>query len=121
MKRIFLVDDEITNLRVAENALKDKYQLKLLTGGKQLFVMLERVIPDLILLDIVMPEMDGIEVMKLLKQHKEYKKVPVIFLTANTNKDVVTEALELGAVDYIAKPFDVNQLPVRIQKIIGID
>ena len=121
MKQIFLVDDEITNLRVAESALKDRYQLRLLTGGKQLFVMLERALPDLILLDIRMPEMDGIEVMELLKQHDDYNKIPVIFLTSNTDKDVVTHALKLGAVDYIAKPFDVNQLPIRIQKVIGFD
>ncbi|MBO4758440.1 MAG: response regulator, partial [Spirochaetaceae bacterium] len=84
MKQIYLVDDEITNLRVAESALKDRYELRLLTGGKQLFVMLERALPDLILLDIRMPEMDGIEVMELLKQHNDYKKIPVIFLTSNT-------------------------------------
>jgi len=56
-----------------------------------------------------------------LKQHNDYKKIPVIFLTSNTDKDVVTHALKLGAVDYIAKPFDVNQLPIRIQKVIGFD
>lgn len=121
MKEIYLVDDEITNLRVAENCLRDKYKLKLLTGGKQLFVMLERSIPDLILLDIQMPEMDGIAVMEILRNHENYNKIPVVFLTANTDKKVVMHALSLGATDYIAKPFDVNQLPVRIAKVIGKD
>lgn len=121
MKHVYIIDDEITNLRVAENALRDIYNLKLLTGGKQLFVMLERGIPDLILLDIQMPEMDGIAVMELLKQHEDYKKIPVVFLTSNTDKDIVVKALELGALDYIAKPFDMSQLASRIIKIIGTD
>lgn len=121
MKEIYVVDDEITNLRVAEQALKDFYQLKLLTGGKQLFVMLDRELPDLILLDIQMPEMDGIAVMELLSQHELYKNIPVIFLTSNTDKEVVIRALKLGAIDYIAKPFDVELLPQRIKKTIGTD
>lgn len=121
MKNVFIVDDEITNLRVAENALKDLYQLKLLTGGKQLFTMLERFMPDLILLDIQMPEMDGIAVMELLKQHDDYNKIPIIFLTSNTDKAVVMKALSLGALDYIAKPFDTKQLAMRIKKAIGVD
>lgn len=121
MKEVYIIDDEVTNLRVAENALRDFYNLKLLTGGKQLFVMLERGIPDLILLDIQMPDMDGIAVMELLKQHEDYKKIPVVFLTSNTDKEVVMRALQLGALDYIAKPFDVKQLATRIKKIIGAD
>ncbi|MBO7485846.1 MAG: response regulator [Spirochaetaceae bacterium] len=119
MKQIFIVDDEVTNLRIAENALKDKYKLKLLTGGKQLFVMLERELPELILLDIQMPEIDGIAVMEILKEHEDYNKIPVIFLTSNTDKDIVVKALKLGAIDYIAKPFDANTLFQRIQKCIG--
>lgn len=121
MKQIFIVDDEVTNLRVAENALKDFYQLKLVTGGKQLFILLDQETPDLILLDIQMPEMDGIAVMELLKQHDDYKKIPVVFLTSNTDKEIVMRALQLGAIDYIAKPFDIANLSSRIKKIIGTE
>ena len=105
MKNVFVVDDSITTLKLAERALKEKYQLTLLTSGKQLFMALNRRIPDLILLDIEMPDMSGIEVLKQLKTVSGWQSIPVIFLTSHTEQQIVSEGFEQGVLDYIIKPF----------------
>ncbi len=116
MKNIFVVDDSITTLKLAERSLKEYYQLTLLTSGKQLFMALNRRIPDLILLDIEMPDMSGIEVMQKLKTVSGWQSIPVIFLTSHTEQQVVTAGFEQGVLDYIIKPFDAALLPERIRK-----
>ncbi|MDR2095984.1 MAG: response regulator [Treponema sp.] len=113
-KNIILVDDSITNLTVGKNILIEKYNIFTVPSGEKLFNILERVIPDLILLDIEMPEMDGYEVIKRLKASTRTAEIPVVFLTARNDTSSELEGLSLGAIDYISKPFSPPLLLKRI-------
>jgi putative two-component system response regulator len=115
-----MVDDNVANLNIGRNMLKDYYEVYPIQSGARLFELLEKVIPDLILLDIQMPEMDGYEVLRRLKQHERYHMIPVIYLTAQTGYDREMEGLALGAVDYISKPFLAPLLLKRINNQILI-
>ncbi|MDR2599384.1 MAG: response regulator [Oscillospiraceae bacterium] len=120
MKTIFIVDDNDTNLAMAKEALHEKYRVKTLPSAAKMFMLLEKARPDLILLDIEMPGMNGFEAIQLLKSDKERSDIPVVFLTGIT--DALTEArgLQLGAVDFIAKPFSVPVLQNRIKLHLDI-
>jgi len=120
-KTIFVVDDNSTNLSKAEEALEKQYQVITLSSAAKMFSIMEKISPDLILLDIEMPETDGFEAMKRLKASDSYSEIPVIFLTSLT--DSVNEAygIELGAVDFITKPFSVPVLQNRIKNHLQID
>ena len=120
-KTIFVVDDNGTNLSKAEEALEKSYQVITLASAAKMFKILEKVTPDLILLDIEMPEMDGFETMKRLQASSVHAGIPVIFLTSLT--DAVNEAhgIELGAVDFITKPFSEPVLLNRIKNHLHID
>jgi len=110
---IVMVDDNITNLTVARNNLAEQFNVATVPSGEKLFQILEKVTPALILLDIEMPEMNGYEVLKILKNGEKAAHVPVIFLTATVNfkSEIV---LNSGAVDYITKPFERETLIKRI-------
>ncbi|MDR0984384.1 MAG: response regulator [Ruminococcus sp.] len=115
LKKIMLVDDSESNLTVGKKLLMDKYHVFTIPTGMKLFVLLEKVIPDLILLDIEMPEMNGYEVIKRLKSDDKYKDIPVIFVTSKTERDDEEKGFALGAVDYINKPFSPSILQKRIE------
>ena len=104
-KTVFLVDDDVTNLTVGKNALEPYYDVLTINSGVRLLKILEKNVPDLILLDVNMPEMNGYETIRLMKKKKETADVPVIFLTAKTDHKSELEGLSLGAIDYITKPF----------------
>ena len=112
---IILVDDNLTNLIIGENVLSDSYNVITLNSGLRLFPMLKKIIPDLILLDIEMPEMDGYEVIKRLKDDPQTADIPVIFLTSLDNEDTEHHGLSLGAIDYITKPFSPPLLLKRLE------
>jgi putative two-component system response regulator len=114
-KTIFLVDDNITNLTVGRNALSGHYNVSTINSGERLLKMLEKSIPDLILLDIEMPEIDGYDTIKVIKSKEETEHIPVIFLTAKNDAEGELEGLSLGAVDYITKPFSPPLLLKRIE------
>ena len=114
-KTIFLVDDDITNLSLGNNALNEIYDVFTLNSCTRLFKALEKRIPELILLDIEMPEMNGYETIKLIKSDEKTKSIPVIFLTAHGDGENELEGLSLGAVDYITKPFSPPLLRKRIE------
>ena len=114
-KIILLVDDDLTNLTVGRNALEEHYDVLTLNSGARLIKMLERSAPDLILLDVEMPEMDGYEAIKAIKANPETANIPVIFLTAKSDGQSELEGLSLGAVDYITKPFSAPLLLKRIE------
>ena len=115
LKKIIMVDDDITNLNVARNALISKYDIFTVPSGKKLFQLLEKLIPDLILLDIEMPEMDGYEVIARLKNSKIFADIPVMFLTAKIDPESEIAGLSMGAIDYITKPFSSPLLLKRIE------
>jgi putative two-component system response regulator len=115
MKIIFIVDDNDTNLMTAKTALEGKYKTFALPSAEKMFKLAEKIKPDLILLDIQMPEMDGFEAIQILKSDEKLKSVPVIFITARMDKDTETRGLELGAIEFITKPFSPPFLIERIE------
>lgn len=112
---IIIVDDNTTSLNIARSALAGKYNIFTVPSGKKLFQLLEKTTPDLILLDIEMPETSGYEVIKILKSTKKTANIPVMFLTAMPNPEDELEGLSLGAIDYIIKPFSPPLLAKRIE------
>jgi len=120
-KTVFLVDDNATNLTVAEEALVSYYRVVALSSAIRMFTALEKFKPDLILLDIEMPEMSGFEAMKKLKASDLYAEIPVIFLTSRTDPASEAHGIELGAVDFILKPFSKPVLLNRIKNHLQLD
>jgi putative two-component system response regulator len=121
MKTIFLVADSDTNLTTAEAALEDQYRVMTMPSAASMFAFLEKVVPDLILLDIEMPEMDGFEALTKLKSKEQYSEIPIMFLTGRTDADVEARGFEMGAVDFVTKPFSAPVLLNRIKTHLDID
>ena len=114
--KIILVDDVMANLEQGRNMLRTFYEVYPAPSAEKMFEILENVIPDMILLDIEMPEMNGYEAIKKLKADYRYAEIPVIFLTAKDDPDSEVEGFDLGAVDYVTKPFSASMLLKRIEK-----
>jgi putative two-component system response regulator len=110
-----LVDDNPANLTAGKELLKEQYQIFPLLSAERLFNLMEKVTPDLILLDVDMPVMNGYETIKKLKQTEVWQHIPVIFLTAMSSEESELEGLKLGAVDYVSKPFSPPLLHKRIE------
>lgn len=120
MNRVLMVDDVAINLKVASETLKDKYEVQCAKSGKQALLMLSESIPDIILLDLNMPQMDGFEVFERIKDNSLWKDIPVIFITAEREKENEVKALSMGAMDFIYKPFEPEVLITRIEKVLDI-
>lgn len=118
-KRILIIDDE-KNMRWAiKKALeKEGYMLYEAANGQEGLEKLEEIYPDLILLDLRMPVMDGIEALQRIKEINE--GIPVIMLTAHGTMESAVEAMKLGAIDYISKPFDIEELKIQIKKSLDV-
>ena len=114
-KVILVVDDTSLNLALVSNLLKDKYKVKVALDGQQALEIAAAAPPDLILLDIMMPGMDGYETCRRLKADEQLKNIPVIFLTAKNQVEDEEKGLELGAVDYITKPISPPILIARVK------
>ena len=114
-KTVFLVDDNLTNLTSGKNALAGEYNVFTFNSGERLLKMLQRTKPDLILLDVEMPEMSGYDVIKIIKASEETAAIPIVYLTAKSDTESELEGLSLGAVDYIVKPFSPQLLRKRIE------
>jgi len=113
---ILIVDDTLQNIQVLGTILREQgYQLNVAQDGVQALKQVAKLIPDLILLDIMMPKMDGFETCKRLKDHPQTRDIPIIFLTAKVETDDLIKGFELGAVDYITKPFQSAELLKRVQ------
>ena len=120
-KIIFIVDDNDTNLMSVKEALKNQYRVITLSSAIKMFAHIERVRPDLILLDIEMPEMDGFEALGLLKSNDSTADIPVIFLTGATDAAIEAHGFQMGAIDFITKPFSGPVLLNRIKTHLNID
>ncbi|MFO7599298.1 MAG: diguanylate cyclase [Candidatus Desulfacyla sp.] len=114
--QILMVDDSPVNVRILVDALQSDYELSVATNGPDaLEIAGSRPPPDLILLDIMMPGMDGYEVCRLLKEDDATRDIPIMFVTGKNEDQDETKGLELGAVDYITKPFSIPIVKARIR------
>jgi CheY-like chemotaxis protein len=119
-KTILLVDDDETLLLIAKNMLKHDYHtIAAKNGHEALEYLTKGTNPDLVLLDILMPHMDGWEIFHQIKGISLLKDVPIAFLTAESDAMEEKRAYEMGAVDYIMKPYDKSDLLKRIEKILS--
>ena len=115
--RILAIDDNTVNLATLEQELKSKYEVIPMISGRRAIKYLYREQVDLILLDVEMPIMDGIETLKEIRAQENGVTVPVIFLTAKKDKATVIDGAKLGIMDYITKPFDPEDLHERIERV----
>ncbi|MBN2104069.1 hybrid sensor histidine kinase/response regulator [bacterium] len=113
---VLIVDDVPKNLQVLGSHLKqENMEIAVATNGNQALSAAQKTMPDLILLDVMMPEMDGFETCKRLKANPKTAEIPIIFLTARTETDDIIHGLKLGAVDYVTKPFHGTELLARVK------
>ncbi len=118
-KNILLVEDDINTMILVTTLLEDEeYNVLKAEDGLQALEMVKNKPPDLILLDLMIPEIDGFEVCKRIKNDKTTKHIPIIMLTAKSNKKDKIHGLSVGADDYITKPFDLNELLARIKNLL---
>lgn len=119
-KIILVVDDVADNIQLLSGVLKGQYKVKAATSGKKALTIASKVPhPDLILLDVVMPEMDGFEVCKKLKQSSETGHIPVVFVSANFSDQDKQHGAELGAAGFVGKPVNSDQLISLVQGILS--
>lgn len=116
--RVLIVDDMPQNIKLLHESLQDEYQVFFATSGKDALRIASTTKPDIVLLDIMMPEMHGYEVCRRMKADPLLKDIPVIFITAMGQLEHETIGLEMGAVDYIAKPFNPYLIKLRVRNQI---
>lgn len=121
MKHILLVDDVSTNLKCEGLVLRNEYKVTMVKSGREALDFLKTTIPDLVLLDIRMHEMNGYEVMEHMKENPDTAAVPVILLTADTEQESEERGIALGAVDFIRKPVEPQVLLDRIGAVWKTD
>ena len=112
--KILIIDDSIEHIKILISLLADQHEVFFARSGEEGLEMLSTVMPDLILLDIVMPGMDGFEVCRRIKENGKWRETPLIFISVQGADDDETKGLELGAIDYIAKPFNPAIVRARI-------
>lgn len=121
MATILIVDDNKNNLQVLGNILNEsKYRVAMAIDGKTALRLVAKTNPDLIILDIMMPEMDGFEVCRILKSDTETAEIPIVFLSAKTDLEDVVKGFQLGGVDYLTKPFKKEELLLRVRNHIKL-
>lgn len=120
-KVVLLVDDDKSNLVVAKNLLANEYHVAAVESGAMALRFLEHNLPDIILLDILMPGMDGFEVMRKIQGSQRLKSIPVIFLTADRSAQTEEDCFKMGAVDFIGKPFVPEIMMQRIRRTLELE
>jgi putative two-component system response regulator len=117
-KIVIIVDDNPVNLKLARNTLMDMYDVFTVPGAEKLFELLEKIIPDIILLDVMMPGMSGHDAITILKQNPHTAGIPVVFITSKSDYESELAGFNLGAVDYISKPFSPPILLKRVAVLL---
>ena len=117
-RKIVIVDDIYFHMLSTKERLKNHYEIYPAQSAGDLFEILEKIRPDLILLDVNMPDIDGYETIKSLKADDRYSNIPVIFVTSNSDRESVVKGLSLGAADYVIKPFSASKLIESIDNIL---
>ncbi|MDR0502390.1 MAG: response regulator [Treponema sp.] len=115
-KLIFIVDDNDANLTVAACALEGEYRVLTMPSAQKMFSLLEKKKPDLILLDVQMPEISGLEAAARLKENRQWKDIPVLFLTGFRDEKLLSAAENCGVLDVIDKPFKPSELLESVKK-----
>lgn len=119
MAHILVIDDDVRILDSISRVLEDVgYEVTSASGGQEALDIIARHVPDLIVLDIIMPEMDGIEVCRRIRADPFLAKLPILFLTAKGRPSDVAEGLDAGGDDFLVKPFEVIELPARIRALL---
>ena len=119
MKHILAVDDNAASLALVRENLKEYYKVTLVTDGRQALRFLEKKRPDLILLDVFMPEMNGVEVLRKMNELEDFD-IPVLMLTSVSDDDIQDECRQLGAIGFLPKPFDPEMMLEAIQGVLEI-
>lgn len=120
-KHILVVDDDSFNIKVAEDILTEYFQVSSVTSGEQALEFIKVHLPDLILLDLNMPGIDGKETMNRIKASNQWKRIPIICLTADSSPETEIECLDIGASDFITKPFFPQVMLSRISRVLELD
>jgi putative two-component system response regulator len=119
--KILIVDDTPTNIQLAANVLgSQKYDISFTYSGVEALEMIEAQQFDVILLDVMMPEMDGHECCRRIRKHPNYRYVPILFLTARTDEESVIMGFDAGGSDYVTKPFHARELIARVENLIKL-
>ncbi len=118
MKHILMVDDMTVNLEYAVEVLRDDYEITAVKSGRQALVSLRERIPDMIITDINMPDMNGYELMEAVRSDPRLKEIPVVFIAVETDRESEIEALKMGAMDFIKKPFEPEIMRSRIDRVL---
>ena len=117
---VLAVDDSLQALAICEEYLEEHYRVYTVASAKLMFEALEVIKPDIILLDVMMPEIDGYEAARALKSDSRYCDIPIIFLTGATDESSESEGFAVGAVDYIHKPFNKISLLHRVETQLSL-
>ncbi|MCB1141654.1 MAG: response regulator [Leptospiraceae bacterium] len=116
-KTILIIDDSPDNLDILSEILKEEYKVKAALNGK-IGLKIANTKPNLILLDILMPEMDGYEVFQKLKDNPETSSIPIVFISGNSNDDEIKKGMDMGASDYLFKPIDPELVLESVKKFL---
>ena len=118
---LLVVDDTLANLRLLGSMLGEEgYEVRPVSSGRQALQAVEHDPPDLVLLDVNMPDMDGYEVCRRMKAQEQSRHVPIIFLTAWTDRAYMVKAFEVGGADYVTKPFIFEEVLARVKTQIAL-
>lgn len=118
--KILVVDDELINLQLLTSTLKSEYTVLAAQNGDEAIALLNEHDIDLILLDVMMAELNGFELCTIIKADERFADIPVIFLTALDTTEGALQGLEIGAIDYLAKPFNIGLLKLRVRNHIAL-
>jgi len=120
-KKILIVDDNTRVNKLVQMSLKDSYETISAKNGEEAVGLAVMEVPDLILMDLMMYEMNGLEAIRLIRQNPKTRSIPIIAITAGLSDTIEDECLSIGCDDYLAKPFTYEQLVPRIEKLLKQD
>jgi CheY-like chemotaxis protein len=119
-KNILIIDDSNTNLVLLESLFRrNGYRVFSAINGREGLDLLKKNIPDLIFLDLKMPEIDGFEFMRLLKKNTDWANIPVVILSAISDKETIIQSIEMGVVDYLTKPLEIEKVISLTKSILN--